>query len=1476
MDGMRGESQRWNGQKSAFSWEQAALDHIRAQMPEAEPYRAWQTFTVTTDRGHVREIDLFIATPGGLFLVEIKSHPGTATNRGRTWLFKDGRVTRTIDNPLSFTDQKAKELKDLLKRAARKLKVKEPIPFIKAAVFLSAENLVCDFSEFQRPGVYGRDNRENQTNLPGIWTGLLNQPPASDRNRVTPSLSRQLPKLLNEIGIENLHRRGKVGSYELDRRSFDSGPTWEDYLARNPSVPNDEPRRVRVYLTERTATDTERESVRRAAYREYMALQGISHEGIVRADEHSNELLAGPAVVFRHGKNWQRLDHFIASTPKDQLHAETRLWMVRQLAEALDHAHRRHLYHRALAPRSVYVEPAGTVLDGTSAPRLKIADWQVAARPNGTRTGASAPHRGQARSSQTRGSTYIGDPNALLQHIELSAGAYLAPEFQNPDAPAALLDVFGLGALSYLILTGEAPAVTRAGLAQRIAADHALVPSSVADAMSAAMDDLVRNATQAQLPDRTESVRAFLKQLDTIEEELTASDQPDEKDPLTALKGDEINGWVVEGILGKGSTSKALLVSQPANDDNKRVFKVGLTDSAAKRLRKEAEELGPLNDSHVARLLEGPFEAGPPGKRRTLIAVEYIEGPTLADELRRHFPLTIHELARLGEDLFQGVTFLDRRQVRHRDIKPGNLVLRKLGPKKGRELVLIDFSLAGTPDTELQVGTRGYLDPFLTDANRGRYDEAAELYAVAVTLHEMASGELPSWGDDMADPEFLADDEEVQLAADLFDPVARDGLTDFFRVALHRDARQRFRSLREMALAWTDIFRDLETVPPLTTSATVDTEDDDGKDVATKRREANEAATATTPIQAAGLSPYALSVAMQRLGVSTAGDLARVPNGRITRLRGIGSVPRFELIRLSSEWKRRFGLTSSGIPRPDVNDINPNSPSKSDTSERSVAAPPGQAPAESEEDLKRLPVDEIVRRLIPGEDALARVTGLAPAQPGADPVSPWASQREIVAATGIGEADVAAHLTRLKKRWAKNGGKALTLVRDDLTEILAAHGRILGWKQLAAGLLAKRGSEATDPEERLVLAAICCRAAVETEERLDSSRMVSRRLTGESSDGSFGTRVLIALRESDHDQDPVPAADELFTFAELLGMAADELSARDPLPGIAEIGRVLRDVPTADHAMRLSDTDLVHLAAAASKKTGATPRLELYPRDLSAVRALKISQVGSIAEGVFEEELVRRVLSRFPDLYVSARPTADAMPDLLRELGYDVVRDSQRKLRIRSSTQLSRSRSRPRKPSTATLLDETARASRRLEQASRRGGFVAVKAPLRDAARIGDVIAGMDGVTGVNVTREFVRLLRDEASKRPKLRWETVLSADSADAPPGARRGFGELLRAVWGALEARIRDAGDGGIVLLHDATPLARYTGGEELLARLAVAARDVGEKPFGLWLLCPMENPKGSPLLDKSTVGVIPGDMEQLDLPEGFGSGAESRAS
>ena len=184
---------------------------------------------------------------------------------------------------------------------------------------------------------------------------------------------------MHKLGLQRLRKNGRVGPYELGPRAFDAGPTWEDYLAENTALPGDEPRRIRIYLSELKATKQEQESTRRAARREYLALQGISHDGIIRAEQYSDEHQAGPAIVFQHGRQWQRLDHYLAAQGKD-LPVDTRVEMIRQLAEALDHAHRRHLYHRALAARCVYVE-----LDGRY-PRLR--DLRLAGRGA---PGATAP-----------------------------------------------------------------------------------------------------------------------------------------------------------------------------------------------------------------------------------------------------------------------------------------------------------------------------------------------------------------------------------------------------------------------------------------------------------------------------------------------------------------------------------------------------------------------------------------------------------------------------------------------------------------------------------------------------------------------------------------------------------------------------------------------------------------------------------------------------------------------------------------------------------------------------------------------------------------------------------------------------------------------------------------------------------------------------------------------------------------------------
>jgi hypothetical protein len=73
------------GTESAYPWEPDALDFVRDRLPDQDPYHAWTNFEFIADGGSVNEVDLLVLAPGGFYLVEIKSRPGTIDGDAHTW-----------------------------------------------------------------------------------------------------------------------------------------------------------------------------------------------------------------------------------------------------------------------------------------------------------------------------------------------------------------------------------------------------------------------------------------------------------------------------------------------------------------------------------------------------------------------------------------------------------------------------------------------------------------------------------------------------------------------------------------------------------------------------------------------------------------------------------------------------------------------------------------------------------------------------------------------------------------------------------------------------------------------------------------------------------------------------------------------------------------------------------------------------------------------------------------------------------------------------------------------------------------------------------------------------------------------------------------------------------------------------------------------------------------------------------------------
>ena len=306
---------RWYQERpSDYPWEQDGLDHIKRLMPAAEPFRAWATFSFTAASGRIHECDLLIATPGGLYLVELKAHPG---RRGQPRRHVDVSPSprragsRTLRNPLHFTDLKSKDLKSGWSGRRSKLKLhKLRIPRVEPAVFLSDPGLRSRLDEVQQVRVYGRDDAAvgAAVDLAGPARQAAPARAPARHAGISPA---SCPALLTAIGVTASVAHLRFGDdWTLAPELLDAGPTWEDRSAERRDIVH-ETGRVRIYLTQQQASEEQRRAVERAARREYQVLQGITHRGIAQAvqirDHHGS-----PAILFHHDPADLRLDSYLA------------------------------------------------------------------------------------------------------------------------------------------------------------------------------------------------------------------------------------------------------------------------------------------------------------------------------------------------------------------------------------------------------------------------------------------------------------------------------------------------------------------------------------------------------------------------------------------------------------------------------------------------------------------------------------------------------------------------------------------------------------------------------------------------------------------------------------------------------------------------------------------------------------------------------------------------------------------------------------------------------------------------------------------------------------------------------------------------------------------------------------------------------------------------------------------------------------
>ncbi len=126
------------------------------------------------------------------------------------------------------------------------------------------------------------------------------------------------------------------------------------------------------------------------------------------------------------------------------------------------------------------------------------------------------------------------------------------------------------------------------------------------------------------------------------------------------------------------------------------------------------------------------------------MVLEYVDGPSAQALLESHGPLAVSDAVYLILDIARALEHLHSRNIIHRDIKPGNILITLSGVAK-----LADLGLAKRTDetSHLTAARQGFGTPFYMPyeqtLNAKKADGRSDIFALGATLYHLVTGTVP-------------------------------------------------------------------------------------------------------------------------------------------------------------------------------------------------------------------------------------------------------------------------------------------------------------------------------------------------------------------------------------------------------------------------------------------------------------------------------------------------------------------------------------------------------------------------------------------------------------------------------------------------------------------------------------------------------------------------------------------------------------
>jgi eukaryotic-like serine/threonine-protein kinase len=213
------------------------------------------------------------------------------------------------------------------------------------------------------------------------------------------------------------------------------------------------------------------------------------------------------------------------------------------------------------------------------------------------------------------------------------------------------------------------------------------------------------------------------------------------------------------------------------------------------RFRIEARTVASLDNPGIAAVHDYGEDEGPNGRRTAYLVMELVRGEPLSTLISRG-PIDADETLRLVEDAAWALQAAHERGFVHRDVKPGNILVRTDGVVK-----LTDFGIAKAADavpvtrSGMVMGTAHYIAP--EQASGAEAGPAGDVYSLGIVGYECLAGHRPFRADSAVAVAMM----QVREPPPPLPSSIPAGARELIEAALVKDPTQRYSTGGEFALA---------------------------------------------------------------------------------------------------------------------------------------------------------------------------------------------------------------------------------------------------------------------------------------------------------------------------------------------------------------------------------------------------------------------------------------------------------------------------------------------------------------------------------------------------------------------------------------------------------------------------------------------------------------------------------------------------